>query len=166
MPRLFWIFPLVIILFLCPAIGFSFEGPFQVKNQFPLFFYLDAPVFESAVNESSFSLSVSHSSVFMMKNSADWTVNLDMEVTELNLKYKRDIPDFFEIGIEVPVLNFSSGFMDGFLNSYHDTFGFPDYGRKTRPDNEFLYEVKKNGSVVAKAEDGRPGLGDIRLTIR
>ena len=166
MRKFFRIFPIIIALFLCPAVGFSFEGPFQVKNQFPLFLYLDAPVFESAVNGSSFGLSVSHSSMFMMRNSADWTVNLDMEVTELDLKYQRNIPDFFEFGIEVPVLNFSSGFMDGFLNSYHHTFGFPDYGRETRPENEFLYEVKRNGSVVARAEDGRFGLGDIRLTLK
>ncbi len=166
MRRWFWIFPVIIALFFCPAIGFSFEGPFQVKNQFPLFLYLDAPVVESAVNESSFSLNVSHSSMFMMKSSEDWTINLDMEVTELNLKYQRNIPDFFEIGVEVPVLNFSSGFMDGFLNSYHDTFGFSDYGRGTRPDNEFLYEVKKNGSAVVKAEDSRIGLGDVRLSIK
>ena len=166
MRRCFWTFGIVIALFLCPAAGFSFEGPFQVKNQFPLFLYLNAPVVESAVNESSFSLNVSHSSMFMIENSEDWTINLDMEVTELNLKYKRNIPNFFEIGVEVPVLNFSSGFMDGLLNSYHDAFGFPDYGRETRPENEFLYEVKKNGSAVAKAEDGRIGLGDIRLSIK
>lgn len=166
MRRYFWTLGIVIVLFLCPSIGFSFEGPFQVKNQFPLSLHLNTPVVESAVNESSFSLNVSHSSMFMMESSEDWTIKLDMEVTELNLKYKRNIPALFEIGVEVPVLNFSSGFMDGFLNSYHDTFGFSDYGRGERPDNEFLYEVKKNGSPVAKAENGRIGLGDIRLSIK
>ena len=166
MRRFFWIFPIIIALFPSPAGGFSFEGPFEVKNQFPLFLYLDTPVVESAVNESSFSISVSHSSMFMMRNSADWTINLDMEVTELNLKYKRNIPDIFEFGIEVPVLDFSSGFMDGFLDSYHHAFGFPDSGRETRPENEFLCEVKRNGVVIVRAEDGRVGLGDIRLTIK
>jgi len=157
---------MVIVLFLRPAGGFSFEGPLQVKNQFPLFLHLDAPVVESAVNESAFSLSLSHSSIFMMKNSADWTVNLDMEVTELVLQYQRDIPDIFEVGIEVPVLSFSSGFLDSSLDSYHRAFGFSDYGRSSRPQNEFLYELKRNNTVVLKAEDGRVGLGDIRLTIR
>jgi hypothetical protein len=166
MRRFFWIFPIIIALFLCPASGFSFEGPFEVKNQFPLFLYLDTPVVESAVNESSFSMSVSHSSMFTMRNSADWTINLDMEVTELNLKYKRNIPDIFEFGIEVPVLDFGSGFMDGFLDGYHHAFGFPDSGRETRSENEFLYEVKRNGVVIVRAEDGRVGLGDIRLTIK
>ena len=157
---------MAIALFLLPVAGFSFEGPLQVKNHFPLFHYLDTPMLESAVTESAFSLRVSHSSMFMMRDSADWTVNLDMEMTELNLKYQRDVPGMFEFGIEVPVLIFSSGFMDGFLESYHEAFGFEDYGRDQRPHNEFLYEVKRNNVVVVKAEDGSVGLGDIRFTIR
>lgn len=153
-------------LFLYPAAGLSFEGPLQVKNQFPLFFHLDAPVVESAVNESSFSLGLSHSSVYMMKDSPEWTVHLDIEMTELRLKYRRVIADMVEVGVEVPVLSFSSGFMDGLLHSYHSAFGFPDYGRSSRPKNEFLYDVTRNGNIVVKAEDGSVGLGDIRLSIK
>lgn len=166
MKRQFRIFALVIALCLLPATGFPFEGPLQVKNLFPLFLYLDTPVLESAATESAFRMRFSYSSMFMMKSSADWTVNLDMEMTELNLKYQRDIPDLFEFGIEVPVLIFSSGFLDGFLEDYHQTFGLPDYGREQRPHNEFLYEVKKNNAIIVTGENGRVGLGDIRLTIK
>ena len=153
-------------LLLYPVTGSSFEGPLQVKNQFPLFFHLDAPVLESAANESSVSLGLSHSSVFMMKDSPGWVVHLDLEMTELRLKYRREIADMVEVGVEVPILSFSSGFLDGPLESYHSAFGFSDYGRSTRPENAFLYEVKRNGSAVVKAEDGRAGLGDIRLSIK
>lgn len=154
------------VFFSYPATGSSFEGPLQVKNQFPLFFHLDAPVLEPAVNGSSVSLGLSHSSVFMMKDSPGWVVHLDLEMSELRLKYRRVIADIVEVGVEVPVLTFSSGFMDGFLESYHGAFGLPDYGRRMRPKNEFLYEVKRNGSAVVKAEDGSVGLGDVRLSIK
>jgi len=56
--------------------------------------------------------------------------------------------------------------MDGFLNSYHDAFGFPDYGRSNRPDNEFLYEVRRNRDLVVKGKNGHIGIGDIRLTLK
>jgi hypothetical protein len=56
--------------------------------------------------------------------------------------------------------------MDNFLNSYHDTFGFPDYGRSERPNNKFLYEVRRNGVVVIKGESGRIAVGDIRVTVQ
>lgn len=156
---------LVLIVMSAPS-ALAFEGPLQVKNQFPLFLHLDAPFLESAATESSFSAGLSHSSVFMVKNSAEWAVNLDMEVTELDLRFRKVIPGLFELGIEVPVLSFESGFMDGFLDSYHRTFGFPDYGRGSRPSNSFLYEVDKNGSAVIKGRNGEVGIGDVRLTAK
>jgi hypothetical protein len=63
-------------------------------------------------------------------------------------------------------MSFNSGFMDGFLNSYHDAFGFPDYGRSRRPDNKFLYEVRKNGQLILRGESGRIGIGDAKLSVK
>ncbi len=160
------IFFVFIIFIFSRARSFAFEGPLQIKNQFPLFLHLNAPVLESAVTENSFSAALSHSSVFMIKNSANWSVNLDMETTELDLRLKKIIPGFFEIGVEVPVLSLESGFMDGFLDSYHKTFGFSDYGRDKRPSNSFLYEVRRNGALVVQGKDGEVGIGDIRLTAK
>jgi len=154
------------LLLTMPAAVFSFDGPLQIKNQFPLFTHIAPPYLESALPEDSFSLSVSHSSVFMLKDSREWSVQLDLEVTELSLRYRKIIPDLFELGVEVPVLDFSSGFMDGMLNNYHNSFGFPDYGRGSRPDNKFLYELRKNGALIVKAGSGRAGIGDVRLTAK
>ncbi len=149
-----------------PGSLFAFEGPLQIKNQFPLSLHVDAPVLESAVTENSFSAALSHSSVFLTRDSSNWSVNLDMEITELDLRFRKVIPDLFEIGVEVPVLSLESGFMDGFLESYHKTFGFSDYGRSTRPSNSFLYEVRKNGALAVKGKNGEIGIGDVRLTIK
>ncbi len=146
--------------------SFAFEGPLQVKNQFPLFLHLNAPVLESAVTEDSFSAALSHSSVFLTSESLNWSVNLDMEVTELDLRFRKVIPGLFEIGVEVPVLSLESGFMDGLLESYHRTFGFSDYGRSNRPSNSFLYEVRRNGALVVKGRNGEIGIGDVRLTAK
>ena len=55
--------------------------------------------------------------------------------------------------------------MDGFLESYHDTFGFSDYGRSERPGNDFLYTVRKDGSLIVRGKSGF-GLGDIRLALK
>ncbi len=161
------IFLLVVVFqFFSSSPSSAFEGPLQVKNQFPLFIYLNAPYPESAATGDSFYAGLSHSSVFMTKNSQNWSVNLDMEITELNLRLKKVIPGFFEFGIEVPVVVSASGFMDGFLESYHKTFGFSDYGRDTRPANSFLYEVRRDGAVVIQGRNGDIGIGDLRLTAK
>lgn len=144
----------------------AFEGPLQTKNLFPLFMHLDTPYLESAATGNSFSSGLSHSSVFVVKDSGGWSADLDMETTELDLKYRREISGLFELGIDLPVISFNSGFMDSFLNSYHKTFGFGDYGRSSRPDNAFLYELKKDGVTVIKGKNGGIGIGDIRLTAK
>ena len=148
------------------SVAFPFEGPLQVKNQFPLFLPLDAPYLERAAYEDSFSAALSYSSVFMVKNSPEWSVNLDMELTELNFRLRKDIRDIVQLGVDIPFLSFNSGFMDGFLNSYHSAFGFSDYGRSSRPNDEFLYEVRRKGVLILRGEGGSVGIGDIRLSAK
>src|SRR5512135_3679279 len=104
------IFLVFVVFLFFSSSSSAFEGPLQVKNQFPLFLHLDAPVLESAVMENSFSAALSHSSVFLTRDSSNWSVNLDMEITELALRFRKVIPGLFEIGVEVPVLSFESGF--------------------------------------------------------
>ena len=52
------------------------------------------------------------------------------------------------------------------LESYHNAFGFPDYGRSRFPKNQFRYQVIHHGRVVVEGENGRIGPGDIRLTAK
>jgi hypothetical protein len=158
-------FFLLIILF-SSLKTYSFDGPLQVKNQFPLFINVSAPYMETASIENSFSASLSHSSIYLVRESSEWSIGLDMEITELDLRFKKNIQDFIELGIDIPLVSFNSGFMDGFINSYHDAFGFPDYGRSNRPENKFLYEVRRKGVLIIKGESGRIGIGDIRFTFK
>lgn len=150
----------------CSSSAFPFEGPLQVKNQFPLFLPINQPYLEQASTETSFSLSLSHSSVFVIEDTAQWSTHLDIELTELDLRYKKDIPDLFEVGIDVPVVRATAGFMDRPLAWYHRTFGFGDYGRSSRPNNDFLYDIKKDGAPVIEGENDRAGFGDVRLTVK
>jgi hypothetical protein len=163
-PLLVVVLPVIFILTPLPAL--SLEGPLRVKNQFPLFLHLNAPFLEKAAGEDSLSLSLSYSSVFMKKRSADWLVDLDLESAEFNLTWKKMIPQGIELGLEIPFLGFSSGVLDYPLESYHNAFGFPDYGRSRYPKNQFRYQVINRGGLVVAGENGRIGPGDIRLTAK
>ncbi|NOY64657.1 MAG: DUF3187 family protein [Nitrospirae bacterium] len=159
------IITLLLSVFAPLSVSFAFDGPLQVKNQFPLFLHACPPYLEKASLEDSFSLTLSHSSTYLVQRSERWTVNLDMEITEVTLRYRKIMGNSLELGLNIPVIIFSSGFMDGFLEVYHKTFGFPDYGRSKRPLNSFLYEVRRDGILVVKGEN-QTGLGDIRLSIK
>ncbi len=148
------------------AHAFLFEGPFQVKNQFPIFLPINQPYLEPAATADSFSVSLSHSSVFVMKDSIQWMAHLDMELTELDLRYKKDLPGLFELGIDVPVLRATAGFMDRPLAWYHRAFHFGDYGRTSRPRNDFLYDIRLNNMPLVEGDNDRTAFGDIRVTAK
>ena len=130
----------------------SFEGPLQVNNLYPLFLHADQPYLEKADIENSMSFSLSHSSTYTVKESPKWVINLDMEITKFTFRYKRIIKNLFEFDLDIPVLIFGAGFLDGVLEDYHNTFGFSDYGRSDRPHNEFLYEVRRDGNLIIKGK--------------
>ncbi|MEW6715025.1 MAG: DUF3187 family protein [Nitrospirota bacterium] len=162
-PKIFLII-ISVITFLSSS-AFSFEGPLQVNNLFPIFLHADQPYLEKAGMESSISYSLSHSSTYTVQSSGQWDIFLDMEITALNFRYKRIIKDIAEFDMDVPLLIIGGGFMDGLLADYHSTFGFPDYGRSARPENEFLYEVRRDGNLIIKGRSGIR-LGDIRLAVK
>jgi hypothetical protein len=149
-----------------PGSADPLAGPLEIRNQFPLFLHLNTPVLESAAVQDSFSAQFSYSSIFFIRDSPHWSVHLDMEWAELNLKYKKAISDSLEISAELPILSFNGGFLDNGLDWYHTTFGFPDYGRRSRPANQFLYQVKKDKTLIVEGENGQVGFGDLKLSAK
>lgn len=157
---------LVLVLLSAPCAALAFEGPLQVRNQFPLFLPASQPYLEKAATESSLTFSLSHSSVFVMEDAEQWSTHLDIELTELNVLYRKRIAPSYEISLHVPVLRATGGILDRPLAWYHRAFGFPDYERSTRPDNAFLYDVKRNGAVVVQGDNDAVGFGDVKFAVK
>ena len=157
---------LAAILFLCPVIADAFAGPFQVRNQFPLLTVLDPPCLESAAVEDSATVSLSHSSVYVTETRAAWTVNMDIELTELMVRLKKSLTGRTEVGIDLPFYRPTAGFLDRPLSTFHDIVGMGDYGRHSRPDNDFLFELLHQGKPVIVLRNGEAGIGDVRLTAK
>jgi hypothetical protein len=149
-----------------PEQAYSFEGPLQVRNQFPLFMHADVPGLESAQTNNAFTAGFSYSSVYMSRQSTAWNVLLDFEIATLELQYRRVVGHELELGIRVPIINFNGGVMDSFLQDFHKTFNLPDYNRSERPRNVFAYEVRKDGQLMIRGASGGAGLGDIRLSAK
>ena len=162
----------IFIIFFCgsvllmPGKVFSFDGPFQVRNQFPLFLPFHPPFLESSAVRDSVSVSLSHSSVYVTEASQFWTVNMDLELTELAVRLKKRFGDRLEIGLDVPFLRPTEGFLDRPLENFHNTLNTGDYGRHERPYNTFLYEVLYQGRPVILPESDKAGVGDVRLTFK
>ncbi len=161
-----------VILFCCCLLLLSSgasgapSGPLQVRNQFPLFLGAAPPYLESAELRDSLTLGLHHSSVYLLETTAAWSVRMDLELTEMDIRLKKRITARTEIGLDLPVIRPAAGFLDGPLEEWHDLLGVGDYGRGARPQNEFLYAIDRNGAPVIRGESARTGLGDLRLTLK
>jgi hypothetical protein len=144
----------------------EFEGPLQVRNQFPILLPLAPPYLESAEVRNRVIAGLSHSSIYVIESSPVWVVNMDLELTELDLRFTRKTGSSTELGLDIPFIRLTAGFLDQPLAWFHEVLGTGDYGRSERPHNEFLYQVDYQGQPVIKPESGRSGIGDVRATVK
>ncbi|MEJ2182135.1 MAG: DUF3187 family protein [Nitrospirota bacterium] len=141
-------------------------GPLRVVNSHPLFLATGAPRLREARCRSFLGATLTYSSTFELESSPEWTASIDLEAAVLTLEAARLLGDRTEVGAELPVIGYQSGVLDGPLNAYHDAFGFGDYGRHTRPENDFLFVVKRRGKTVVEGRAGRIAPGDVRLWLK
>jgi len=158
------------MMILCLATAARAEGPLHVRNQFPphLMFLKPVPDTPSLLPRKGLKISVSsdYAAVFINETSENWAALIDMEMTVLNFSLEYGITEYLTLSADAPLVSMNRGFTDGFLEDYHSTFGFPNYGRETRPKNEFAYSLKKNGAELFQAKSGGLHLTDMRLSAK
>jgi len=154
---------LVAAFFLATA---AFAEPLHIRNGFPPFQGVAAPPLMSAVCEDHISLNAAWSSTYMTRESREWDVKIDLETVTTEVLIEKKLAGGLGISLDIPLIGNNSGILDNPVNAYHRAFGFPDYGRSSRPDNEFLYSMRRNGKSVIEGRAGGTGLGDIRMGIR
>ena len=88
---------------------------------------------------------------------------LDAELMRLNLGVVRELGPRTFLLAELPFLGAHNGFLDGFLEWYHDLFGIEMPERDARPRNAFAYELATpDGTRVVRDRSGL-FVGDLRV---
>lgn len=87
----------------------------------------------------------------------------DVETLRSALILSYAVRNNWQIGIEVPYVRHSSGFLDDFIYEWHDFFKMPQNGRNKDSSNqlEISYFSTKGASFVLSSSGG--DIGDIRL---
>ena len=88
---------------------------------------------------------------------------LDAELTSFNLSLRRDLGSRYFVVAGASLGTASPGFMDPFLNWYHDLLGFKMPERDLRPNDRFAYQIALPGGRSITAGWGTR-LNDIRFT--
>lgn len=145
-------------------------GPIYSRNQNPV--YLQnlsltpqrAEVLPEGVIETR--IDSAYSNLFEKAQNARANVNLDMEYWRLAIRTEYGILPDLQIGIEIPLVNMWGGFLDAFIQDFHNFFGLPNGGRDQVPNNQFHYTFAAGGRQRFNFPSTRLGLGDIVLKVK
>ena len=89
---------------------------------------------------------------------------LDGESARITLDFRYGIARSIECGIQVPYVSVSGGFLDGFIDNFHDASGSGQGLRPFEPQNRLLYFYEKDGKQQFFRNSSLEGVGDIRLS--
>ncbi len=88
----------------------------------------------------------------------------DGETLRSTFAYARGVGSGWEWGLQIPYIDHGPGWLDAFIEDWHDTFGLPQGGRDTAPRNRFIYQYQRNGITELSLTERSIGIGDLRLT--
>jgi len=155
------------ILFLPLILPAAEITPFYTQNQSPVIQIFGLPSVGEpslvAARKADLRWIVNHASNFIEDQTPRESIILDGESTRISLDVRYGISKNFEVGLAIPYRIEGRGFTDGFIDWYHDTFGFPAGGRDQAPKNRLLYQYQKDRRVLLQVNESSHGIGDIQL---
>jgi len=87
----------------------------------------------------------------------------DVETLQASLVLSYAVRNNWQLGIELPYIRHSEGFLDDFIYDWHDFFNMPQNGRmKENSDQLQIFYLPAQGDFFALS-DPVSGIGDIRL---
>jgi len=141
--------------------------PFYTQNQSPIIQIFGLPSVGDASLVPSpkidLRLIADLTNNFIENSNLNESIILDGENTRLSLDARYGISRNFEVGVVIPYLIQRTGFLDGFIDRYHNTFGFPEGGRDQSPTYRLLYRYKKDNQVLLNVDHSSQGIGDVQI---
>lgn len=142
-------------------------GPLKTRVQNPLYLQLLALPIESAqtLNKTQMQAEIqtTFSNVFEYRTAGSTQLTFDMEIWRTALTYEYGITDNLDLKIELPFLSTTGGFLDSFIQGYHNAFGFPNGGREREPNGQYRFLLINNGVTLVDDPSSSLGLSDMTL---
>ena len=150
------------------------SGPVPIKNHMPLYLiYLQLPPNKAEVTpKNKFVINADYSvsnvtvSAFTPVSSL-YTIDIDAEISRINLDFRYGLCDNFEVGLEIPYLSMSQGFLDNAIEGVEDGLGArTPRSRERQGSYEFDYSFRYNGKYLIQEKHSSEGIGDAVLSAK
>ncbi len=147
---------------------FADFGPLQTSNRFPLhlLFLKPRPVQAGLPSRGDLetTLALEYSNTYFDYKNSRWNALMDMEMLVADLALVYGLTSKMALRLDLPFVSMGGGFLDGFLENFHDAIGTSNYNRENRPKNTFGYRVTKDGRLWLQGEDGTMQIADITVS--
>jgi hypothetical protein len=97
------------------------------------------------------------------RSCADECITLDGETARLRLTHRRGLGGGWDFSLDVPVLSTGGGFLDAWIQDWHDWFGLPTGGREGAANGQYRYEYSQGGVARMNVTEHGTCLGDVSL---
>lgn len=156
-----------LLIALCSLLFFfnsAQAGIIPLQNQSPLIaiFGLPAPV-DFVESKREFSLRLNVANNFVPRQSSNETLLLDGETSRLLMHYRQRVSDCWMFAFELPLVHHSGGFLDTFVDQWHEWFGLPESGRPNVASDKLNYQYTVDGVPAVQLDDVSSGVGDVSL---
>ena len=108
-------------------------------------------------------LDLAYSSIFLEGTGSGNSWFMDGEILRSGLKVRHGLGDGFEVWGELAMAVTGPGFLDGFIDDWHDTFNLPDQNRDEFPKYRWRVEAQKGGVTAWEMDRTDGALLDLPL---
>jgi hypothetical protein len=143
--------------------------PLLTRNQNPLLapYGLPNPLPARlpAAGTGRFAADVNWSNAANLEDSGDRSFTLDAESQEVRLRLEYAVGARWGLLLELPWRHLSGGTLDGFIENWHELFGFPEGPRRQMPKDRYLIDYQDNGTDVLHIDSSASGIADIPIAL-
>jgi hypothetical protein len=148
----------------------SWRQPLASRNQVPLallFIYL-TPDNARVVPRGTtvFDLDFDYSNIILEQQNDAEVLRFDLEYLRTLYSLRRGFAGGIELRLSIPIYFYYGGFLDPFVNSFHESFGFPNVLRAQTPYGLVDLQYRAAGRPLIRIDDTVAGLGDVSLVAK
>lgn len=157
------------MLLTCRGVQSEQAAPIYIGNQNPFVLIYGLPKAEAGFITPKGRLDASFS-YFVANNAFSETASngeamiWDGETATYNIKLRYGVSDRLEVGLDVPYVHHSGGYLDSTIRKFHSIFGYSNDRQEEFEKNQIHYKVDENGNELYETQESSRGLGDIRFT--
>ena len=140
---------------------------FSTRNHHPFLHIYGLPPVQdanlAAPAESRWGAAFSLSNNAENSENAAESIVLDGESYFADLSFRYGLTDWLELGIDLPLVGHSGGFLDDPIADWHDIWGLSN-SKRNGPENELRYRYEFGGAVQQEISTSSFSVGDVQLS--